>query len=1288
MTCHVLHAGDGYTYLTDQVASDDSKRSPGQSLVDYYAVAGNPAGRWMGSGCAALGVAGVVSEEQMVALFGEGLHPDANHRIRALMDAGTSFTQARKAQQLGRKFYCFANDVPLVEALTAAYRGFEREHHRRATVQERRDIKTAVAARMLREQLPGHTPTRAEVRRYLTDQLGKARQPVSGFDLVFTPVKSVSLLWGLGSHDVRAIVQQVHEQAVRGALAYGEREAAFTRVGKNGVAQECTSGFVATAFFHRDSRVGDVDIHTHVAVANRVLGRDGIWRTVDGQQLFRVAVSMSETYNALVEQGLIERLGVRFVEVLKGPGKRAVREIAGMPVEWIKGFSRRRTQVEAGYEELLRDYVAEHGHAPPRSVQIKLADQAATGPDRPDKKQSKPLGEQVAQWRHQAQQLLPAASIEEVIAGCLHTPPGPDGTRVDPAELAREVIANVSETRATWTVYHVRAEAIRALKPFQFPTAEARDQAFQDVVDAALGAESIQLDITPAAVPTLLQRPDGESVFHRRGSTRYTSREILDAEARLVADTARCRGPVVSRLACATAIREFEQATGKTLNPGQRELVKHFASSGAALAVGIGPPGTGKSTAMRAVRQAWETTGGRVMGLAPSAAAASVLGDELNDNTGQRAPGAWVHADTLHSLVTSYLAGEDVDVRAGDMLLIDEAGMAGTLTLDVIREIAETHGAVVRLVGDHRQLPAVEAGGALRLIVRDVGGVELSEVRRFADPDEARAVLQLRVGDPEALRFYATRGRVTGGIRAAVLDQLYAAWQHDLAAGRTSIMISDSNEIARELSARAQTDRRARGLVAPTGVTLHDGTVAGVGDRVVTRLNRRNLRSTHAPGGRADRRALRAAGGHNWVKNGDLWTVHRVYADGRLRVKHVRDGATVTLPASYVADYVELGYAASIHRSQGLTVDVSHSFLTARATREAALVALSRGIHGNRAYFDVEQVLDPDEPYTLPGDLFYRNRETATAMQLFGRILQREGAEPSATEVLREALDEPYRFDVAVPQYTHALHLWRGPQAVEEARNWVRVALPGHADDILTDDAWPALQAVLHEARDAGANPMALLAGSAGRGELDTAESVAKVLHYRIVRALPMPEPGTTDRPALLPGWVPSPPPAATPGGSDERELAQWIRDRAGELTDRVRHLGEQLTTARPDWANQLGPVPTARQARARWVACAGHIAAYRECFAIPENVADALPPHTWGVQGRARAWVAEYVRRHLLRDERATESRWERAAERATRLRTRLAALATRIDQQAATSDPAPHTPAPDSQREPEIDQ
>lgn len=1283
MTVHVLHAGDGYTYLTRQVASHDVPRTGRDPLVDYYQSPGNRPGEWAGSGCADLGVSGVVSEDQMQALFGEGLRPDAAEFIAERVQAGVQFSAARDAARLGRKFYSYANAIPFAADVQDAYGEFEKRHHRRPSVQERRSIKHRVARDAL--AAAGQPVSAEAVQSYIADQLGRVRFPVSGFDLVFSPVKSVSVLWALGGHRIRRVVERVHQDAWRGALAYGEQVAAFTRAGVNGVAFLATSGFVATAFEHRDSRAGDPDLHTHVAVANRVLGEDGKWRTLDSRQLHQAAVSMSERYNSLIEQGMVEALGVWFVDGVAPLGKRVVREIDGIPVEWLKGFSQRRAQVETGYEELVRQYVSDHGKSPPRSVQHKLAQQA-TLEGRPAKTRLRTLSEQVDDWEERAGDMRPDVNIRATITACTRRPVElTPRTRL--LDVAAAVVARVGEERATWTALHARPEAERQLRPEWFASATERINAVEDVTRLALDLHSVQLDVAATNVvlehdagdhqttssatstntsaagdtscassvasssarstssasdttsrtasaasqlaaaaarlaavggetPALLRSRDGRSVFRRHESEVYTSEAILSAESRLLSDTRVRRGAALSAAKRNRELRQWERSTrrrpgGKrvVLDPGQRALVEHFVSCGAA--VGIGPPGAGKSTAMAAVRAVWQSTGGRVVGLAPSAVAAAVLSTELG-----------VRANTIHSFVDAYRNGDPVDLRRGDMLLVDEAGMAGTLQLDQVRAAAAEFGAIVRLVGDYRQLCAVEAGGALRLLHTDAGGVELTRLHRFALPEEADAVLKVRVGDESAVKFYKTNGRLIGGVGPAVLDRLYSDWKNDRAAGRVSIMMSDTTEVARDLSLRAQAELRAAGHVAATGIQLGDGATAGVGDQVVTRFNKRGFRLNHH---------------RDFVKNGDVWRVLETLDDGRLRVRHLRHGGSIVLPAWYVEQYVELGYAATVHRSQGLTVDIGRAYLSPGAVREALLVAMSRGRLGNYAYLDIEEILDPDEPETLPDDLYYRHRDTTTAAAAFVEILRREGAELSATEQLRDALEAPFRLSTVVPRYLHGLHVHRGDQAERLAEQWVRQAMPEHADDIINDPAWPQLQEVLHEVRTNDADPITVLVDRAEERELttddnDPARSVAQVMHYRIVTTMPDP-PADGFRPELLPGWIPSPP---GPGGStylddgrDPRAVAEldtWLRARTGQIADRVHELGERALQNEPNWTKAIGEIPTDPIGQEQWIRNAGHVAAYREHWQIPETDPDLLPGSTGGVQGRARRWILDYL--------------------------------------------------------------
>ncbi|MGH3346532.1 MAG: MobF family relaxase, partial [Nocardioides sp.] len=154
--------------------------------------------------------------------------------------------------------------------------------------------------------------------------LGRAYRPdaVAGFDLTFSAVKSVSTLWAVAPPVVAEAVRQAHDAAVADAITFLENHAIFTREGTDGVRQVETRGLIAAAFTHRDSRAGDPDLHTHVAVANKVQTREGKWLSLYGTVLHQSAVA----YNTALEHHLVERLGVRLVDTGRGPGKRTVRE--------------------------------------------------------------------------------------------------------------------------------------------------------------------------------------------------------------------------------------------------------------------------------------------------------------------------------------------------------------------------------------------------------------------------------------------------------------------------------------------------------------------------------------------------------------------------------------------------------------------------------------------------------------------------------------------------------------------------------------------------------------------------------------------------------------------------------------------------------------------------------------------------------------------------------------------------------------------------------------------------
>jgi hypothetical protein len=460
-----------------------------------------------------------------------------------------------------------------------------------------------------------------------------------------------------------------------------------------------------------------------------------------------------------------------------------------------------------------------------------------------------------------------------------------------------------------------------------------------------------------------LRRVDGSSVYTVAGANLYTSQRILAAEQRLLTTAGRRDGSAVDQTAVELALLEMA-ANGTALDVGQTALVRQMCRSGARVQQAIAPAGAGKTTAMRALTMAWTQDGGQVLGLAPSAAAAAVLAEQTG-----------IRTDTVAKLTWSLRHGELPDwaatVGRSTLVIIDEAGMADTLSLDAAVQFAIDRGASVRLVGDDQQLAAIGAGGVLRDIQQTQGAVHLSELHRFTDPNEAAASLALRDGDSKSLEFYLRNGRVHVGDVATTTEDAFHAWVSDRAAGLDTIMIAPTRNLVAELNRRARAHRLDHSP-ASSEVSLADGNRASVGDVIITRVNDRRL----------------GLGATDWVKNGDRWTITHIGKQGDLSVRHNRSHRTVRLPADYVYTSTGLGYATTIHAAQGVTADTMHGLLAGQESRQQLYTMLTRGRAANHLYL---QVVGDGDPHTVIRPETVASR---TPSELLEQILARDDARP------------------------------------------------------------------------------------------------------------------------------------------------------------------------------------------------------------------------------------------------------------------------------------------------------
>jgi hypothetical protein len=594
-----------------------------------------------------------------------------------------------------------------------------------------------------------------------------------------------------------------------------------------------------------------------------------------------------------------------------------------------------------------------------------------------------------------------------------------------------------------------------------------------------------------------LRRVDGSSVYTVAGADRYTSQRILDAEQRLLTAAGRLDGASVDESAVDLALLEMA-ANGTALDVGQVSLVRQMCSSGARLQLAIAPAGAGKTTAMRALTLAWAEDGGQVIGLAPSAAAAGVLAEQTG-----------IRTDTLAKLTWSLDHGNLPDwvaaVGPSTLVIIDEAGMADTLSLDTAVQFAVGRGASVRLIGDDQQLAAIGAGGVLRDITHKYGALRLTELHRFTDADEAAASLALREGEPEALRYYLDHRRVHVGDIATTTEDAFSAWVSDRAAGLDAIMIAPTRELVAQLNRRARAHRLDH-CTATTEVPLADGNQGSVGDVIITRSNDRRLR----------------LGANDWVKNGDRWTITGI-GRGDLTVRHTRSRLTVRLPSDYVRTSTGLGYASTIHAAQGVSADTMHGLLAGQESRQQLYTMLTRGRHANHLYL---QVVGDGDLHTLIRPDTIR---PATATELLQQILARDESPRSASTLVREQQDPAVRLAESAERYVDALSVAAeevvGSTAVQALGAYANQLMPGLSEE----PAWATLHTHLLLVAGDDADPLQRLRATYDAKEINSADDRTALLDWRLDdtgqlkgRDGPLPWlPGIPDRIGADPTWGP-----------------------------------------------------------------------------------------------------------------------------------------------------------------------
>ncbi|MEQ4519288.1 MobF family relaxase [Pseudarthrobacter sp. B907] len=1055
------------------------------------------------------------------------------------------------------------------------------------------------------------------------------RHAVVGFDLTFSVPKSVSVLWALSPRSIQDQILQTHHDAVNATLEWLEANVIHTRGGRNGVAHLGTRGAIAAAFDHWESRAGDPQLHTHMVIANRVQRiTDGAWVTLDSRTLYKAAVAASEHYNGLLFDALHRNLGTD--TDIREPAANThnpTQQLTGVDNALIREFSNRARLIDLETDRLVAEWTAIHGSPPTATTTIKLRQQATLSTRTAKPETAVPLHQLSAQWRTRA--ATKGFEPRDVLANTIRR------SRAAPfrtgdftanwidavGSLTRE---RVAAKRATWNRWNLLAEAERVCADIRCHTPADRDAMIGAVATAA-ESQSVPLNeyrytVSVNAQPDL--RFANRSVFDFHGSRLYTDAATLANEDVVMAARNDDGGPVVSAAVAMDSLADYKHHGRLELHSDQRAAAAQVLLSGSRLDAVVGPAGTGKTTALGAVKAAWEAEfgAGTVVGLAPAAASAEVLGRELAmatenvakwlyESVGQ---GACYRAsqffDAEQGLTTQLANNGPQSIRLAQkaarlaaeqnrwrfhpnqLVVVDEASMVSTLQLSALVQQARDAGAKVLLVGDPGQLDAIDAGGILGWLNRQGRTVRLSTISRFEQVWEQDGSLKLRAGDFAAIADYERHRRIQHGSYLDMVDQAYLSWQADIQAGKSSILIAADNDTVSMLNARAQADRVIQGSVdAERAVPLSDGMRAGTGDTVIARCNDRHI--TDSTG--------------DFIRNGTMLDVVRTgRRDGSLTAVRRDTGATVTLGRDYVEASVELGYATTAHRSQGITVDTGHTVVTqGRLTRELLYVSMTRGRAGNHAYVSENDPLD-DEPLDPALQASWR--------QILGEVLAAEGAERTAHEVRDAEQSKADSLERLTAEYDYLAQI----AAAEDLTEFLDAHVPGKASELQQSPSWGAAIAAWRRSV-AVSRPSTQRAVATALDSNASVKDMAAVVHSRLrqfqsgmpgAQLDPLAEPIRTARPDLT-------------------KMIGQVQKRIQQRTDEVSRAALMQDT---EWKRNLldafGPDVIPRDA----INVIRRAAVYRDRWGIDDSslpLGPAPAPYDW-VQQEQRASIDRLVDR------------------------------------------------------------
>lgn len=694
----------------------------------------------------------------------------------------------------------------------------------------------------------------------------------AGWDCTFSAPKSVSAAWAIADADMQSKISAAQQKAVEAAIRALEEKAAFARRGSKGAEPEKLPGLITAHYEHGSSRELDPELHTHTLVMNLAQREDGTWGGIESKNLYDWQHAAGAVYRAELAAQMQE-LGFKI------EADRDFFKVAGISDELCQSWSKRRAQIESE--------LAKKGIEPGSAKSSEIASLATR-----ENKIEQNRDELMRRWKSEAKTFgLDAEYVNKLVAGDIEL----EGKQLD-AELEEEPYPADFYDHLTQHKAIIREQDI-----YKVSAIRAQHQ--------GLGADDVHTAVKEAL--------DSRQLIDLGGG-KFTTRAMLKLETQMI-DAAKSlhddRRQAVSASTVDAAIKEFTKAKGFELSEEQQLAVKYICGAGQ-LKIVRGAAGAGKSTMAEAAKMGWQADGYKVIGAALSGKAAAGLQD-----------GSGIQSSTIHRLLID-LDNNKQKLDSKTVLVIDEAGMVGTKLMHQVVTRAQESGAKVILIGDERQLQAVDAGGAFRALQNSMGEfAQLNEVRRQKNELDRAAANDIAHGKgSEALQSYINRGRVTVGDDVDGTHQvIIEKYRADKNQANEKIILAQRRVDVFKLNqaVREQTGMTGTGHVIKTKNGARE---FAIGDRIAITKNDSKL----------------------GLKNGQFGTVKTFEFDksGELKMTIQVDGqkesVRFTATGKEAFNHIDHGYAATVHKSQGATVNSAYFYATQLTDKELSYVALSR----------------------------------------------------------------------------------------------------------------------------------------------------------------------------------------------------------------------------------------------------------------------------------------------------------------------------------------------------------